>query len=200
MRATSLRAAAWSRPPSSRQRCVVAAGRKASLTSRPRAPRGSRTAPSATTSSRSMPISASSRRSCPCGWPAEASAVSPSAPIAIQASEWRLWSSPGTTTAPRGRRETVPISRPVDLVLPVDPATTTGPKWRPAARRAISASISLHLPGHPVDLSARREDRRILGHRDVEKVERDPPIAVELGRAEHLEGGPFDGLERDGRR
>ncbi len=76
-----------------------------------------------------------------CGWAAAVSSPVV-APIKRHESSSRAWSSPGKTTAPCGRRLTAAISRAVALLVPVDPATMTGPPTVPVVSRLTSASIS----------------------------------------------------------
>ena len=105
----------------SRQRCVAAAGRMISDTSASRPCAGA----SAVTSSRRTPRRASNACMANCGCPI-AGAASAAPPIMVQASSSRCVSSPGSTTAPCGRRAMVASKAAVAGIEPVDPAAITG--------------------------------------------------------------------------
>ena len=102
--------------------------------------RGEGGGPRRVTSPRSAPMVAMRRARLYWGWSGAPAAASDSS---AKAASSMSRSSPGSTTAPSGRRAMAPSRRAVAGSEPVDPAAMTGPAAGPsAASRAASAATS----------------------------------------------------------
>ena len=123
------------------QRAVRSAGASAAATQRARATSGAAgAAPSGSTASGATPIARTSLCMPNCGWPITGVA-SPGACSSARVPASIAVSYPGRTTAPCGSLATVAISSAVAGIVPVEPATITGPAGGAASRRAASARI-----------------------------------------------------------
>ena len=148
----------------------------------------------ARTSSRGRPSCSSSFFRPNCGWPAPAGSRS-LGPTSAQLGASRLWSRPGSTTAPFGRRAMAASSAAVAGTEPVEPAAMTGPGAPRSASRARLGADQQVAPRPRIEQAFLGEIVRPGARRDLQELQRDLPVAGEIGG--HARPQPRPCLGRD---